>query len=207
MVSGWPARSSSSWRSTRPGRSGRPTAHHRPRPTSRCTPFAADTKAAAAAGRVHQLQGGDAVPRRRSRFNPQLAEGFARLLFEVWVVQSPQRVEAGDRVADCKLTVDDACSPSRRAPSKLGLRPDRAEVAGACADDRDRLVTDRVRRHRPRHPVERVLEHARDRRVVLGGDEEHARLRFAIVCAQASTASGVDRFLRPRRTAGHPAGP
>ena len=44
---------------------------------------------------------------------------------------------------------------------------------GAGADDRDRLVAQRARRERAREPVERVLELARDRVVVLRRGEEH----------------------------------
>ena len=82
-------------------------------------------------------------------FAHQLPYDFAHLLFEVRVVQSAQRVEAVHGVADCNLAVDDACAHSAEHLAKFGLGPNRAEAAGACADDRDRLVADGARRYRP----------------------------------------------------------
>ena len=63
-----------------------------------------------------------------------------------------------------------------------GLRrgPDAAEHARARREHGDRLVPHRRLGQRPGRPVERVLEHARDRRVVLGRRDQHGvRLRRA----------------------------
>src|SRR5678810_725820 len=51
---------------------------------------------------------------------------------------------------------------------QLGLGPNGTEGPSARTDDRDRLVPERVRRHRAGNPVERVLQRARDGRVVFG---------------------------------------
>ena len=57
--------------------------------------------------------------------------------------------------------------------AQLGLGPHGAEHSGACADHGDGFVAEGVGCERPRCPVDRVLEHAGDRRVVLGGGEQH----------------------------------
>ena len=54
----------------------------------------------------------------------------------------------------------------------LGLRPDGAEEPGARAHHGGRLVAQHVLRERPRSPVDRVLEGARQRGVVLGGGDQ-----------------------------------
>ena len=56
----------------------------------------------------------------------------------------------------------------------LRLRPDGAEQAGARPDHRGRLLAQHVVGERARGPVERVLEPAGDRRVVLGGGDQEA---------------------------------
>ena len=56
------------------------------------------------------------------------------------------------------------------------LRPGRAEPPGAGAQNRDGLAVERLLR-RARSPVDRVLQHARDRVVVFGrGDQQRVRL-------------------------------
>ena len=69
--------------------------------------------------------------------------------------------------------VDHARAGGREHLAQLGLRPDGAERARARADDGDRLVAQHVRRARPRDPVDRVLQLAGNRRVVLRRREEH----------------------------------
>ena len=82
------------------------------------------------------------------------------------------RVELVHRMADRDLDVGDARAHRREDLAELGLRPHGAEGPGRRADDRDRLPAQRVLGERPRDPVERVLELAGDRRVVLGRREE-----------------------------------
>jgi hypothetical protein len=68
----------------------------------------------------------------------QLAYDFAHLLIEVRVTMAQESKAHG--VADCNLAVDDAGTHRAEHLAKFGLRPDRAEAAGACADDRDGLL-------------------------------------------------------------------
>ena len=91
---------------------------------------------------------------------------------------SPVVVELLVRVADRQLGLGHARAHRAEHLAELGRRPDAAERAGARADHGDGLVAERVRRERPRRPVERVLERARDRRVVLRRREED-RVRLA----------------------------
>jgi hypothetical protein len=64
------------------------------------------------------------------------------------------------------------CARGLQDLADLGLGPHRTEEAGARADDGARLVAQDVVRERARGPVERVLERARQRGVVLGGGDE-----------------------------------
>ncbi len=62
--------------------------------------------------------------------------------------------------------------------ARLRRRPDTAEHSRARGEHGDRLVADRRLGERPRGPVERVLERARDRGVVLrGGDQDRVGVR------------------------------
>ena len=114
-------------------------------------------------GRGSRLHGSDLGDERRDHLGELLAQPF---------VDEPVALEAGGRVADGDLAVDDPRAGRAEDLAQLGLCPHGPEGAGAGADDSDRLVPERVPRERPRDPVDRVLELARDGRVVLRGREE-----------------------------------
>src|SRR5215212_8777334 len=97
-----------------------------------------------------------------------LAEPLAGFL----VGQAPVGVEARMRERNREVALDDAGAGACEHLTQLRLRPDRAEHAGAGADDRGRLVADRRCGLRPRCPVDRVLQLTRNGRVVLRGREE-----------------------------------
>ena len=78
-------------------------------------------------------------------------------------------------VADGELDFGHARAHRAEHLAQLGGSPHTAERPGARADHGDGLVAEDVRRDGARSPVERVLERARDRRVVLGCGEEDAR--------------------------------
>src|SRR5689334_21746024 len=95
-----------------------------------------------------------------------------QLLHELVVDQPSLFVELQGGVADGDLRLHDASSPSREHLAELGLRPDGAEGPGARADDERRLPAQDGRRNRTRQPVDRVLQLAWDRGVVLRGREQ-----------------------------------
>ena len=83
-----------------------------------------------------------------------LGEGYdddAEAVVEAFVGQVAVRVEDRLRPRDKQL---------RSRPHELGTR--RAELAPARAHQRDRLVLERPGGPRPRHPVDRLLEQARN---------------------------------------------
>ena len=89
--------------------------------------------------------------------------------------------------------------------AQLGLRPDGAEHAGAGADHGGGLVAQRRVGQRARGPVDGVLEHARDRVVVLRRREQDARRpRRSPRAARRRRGRGLGVARRPRRTAGSP---
>src|SRR5437868_12249677 len=73
--------------------------------------------------------------------------------------------------------------------AELSLCPGRPERARARADDGHRLVPEHVRRHRARDPVDRVLQLARDRRVVLRVEKSTASA-VAIAWFKRATLAG-----------------
>src|SRR5207244_4392693 len=99
-------------------------------------------------------------------------------LEEFAVEQAALVVEALVRAADRDLRADDARAGDAEDPLEILLRPERAELTGACARDRDGLVAERVLEPRPRCPVDSVLQAAGDGTVVLGRREED-RVRLA----------------------------
>ena len=88
------------------------------------------------------------------------------------------------------LDLGDAGAHRGEHLAELGLCPDRAEHAGARADHGDRLPAEVVGRERARAPVERVLERARDRRVVFRRRDEDG-VRAATAARSAATAGGA----------------
>ena len=80
--------------------------------------------------------------------------------------------------ADRQLGLEHVRARGLERLADLGLRPDGAEQAGAGPDHGARLLAQDVVGERARGPVERVLEPAGDRGVVLGrGDQEPVGLR------------------------------
>ena len=71
-----------------------------------------------------------------------------------------------------ELDVGHASAGRAQDLAQLGLGPDGAEHPGAGPDHGDGLVAQRARGGRPRGPVDGVLEHAGDRRVVFRGREQ-----------------------------------
>src|SRR4029078_6082946 len=87
---------------------------------------------------------------------------LAELLVEIFVHQRTVLVESRWRVADSELGIDDPGADRAQNLAELGLGPDRAEAARRGAHDDCGLVPERVRGERPRDPVERVLQMARN---------------------------------------------
>src|SRR5579859_976538 len=95
------------------------------------------------------------------------------LVEDLSVEEPALRVEALLRAADRNLGADNARAGDAEDPLQVLLRPEGAELARAGADHRDRLVAKHRVLPRPRSPVDRVLEAAGDRAVVLGRREEN----------------------------------
>src|SRR4051794_38548506 len=104
--------------------------------------------------------------RGRERSGDERRHDLGELVAELALEQAPVGVEMAVRVAEGEVALDDTRAGRAEHLAQLGLRPYRAEGAGARPDDGDRLVAEHVRRDRARGPVERVLQLAGDRRVV-----------------------------------------
>ena len=140
----------------------------------------------------HQTDCSTGDPTSRSRSPSTIAEAVA----ELGVGERAVELEGGVRQADRQLGVERMRTRRLERLADLRLRPDGAEQAGARPDDRGRLLAQHVVGERARGPVERVLEPAGDRRVVLrGGDQERRR--------PPRPRSGTP----PPRAAGSPRGP
>src|SRR3954452_21779662 len=100
----------------------------------------------------------------------QLGERVAQL----GLGQPAVAVERRGRLADRQLAVEDVRADHAEDLADLRLGPDRAEQAGRGADDGDGPALQRVVGERARRPVQRVLQHAGDGAVVLGGRDEDA---------------------------------
>src|SRR6478735_1057639 len=114
--------------------------------------------------------GGDALDvRRGDQLGGDAGEAVQERL--VGVQESPVGLRDG------QLDVEHPGSHHAEHLLQLALRPHRAERARARTDHRHRLPADRRLGDRARDPVERVLQGARDRAVVLGcRDEDRVRL-------------------------------
>src|SRR5205085_9733442 len=82
-------------------------------------------------------------------------------------------LEAGVSMRDGELDIEHPRAERSHDLAELSLCPNRTERAGARADNGHRLVPQHVRRHRARAPVDRVLQLARNGRVVFRRREEH----------------------------------
>ena len=137
---------------------------------------------------------GDAFSADGRLTDPELEQALAALVAEL--VGEPALL--GERVGgepDGQLAIDHPRADGAEDLAQVGLGPHRAEQAGARAHDRDGLALQRARLERPREPVQRVLELAGDRVVVLrrgeqddvglvdgvGQRAEHPRARLARV--------------------------
>ena len=134
-------------------------------------------------------------------FGEERVDRLLQLLPERLVYEPTSLVEALWRVTDRNFPFHhprpDGCQDS----PQVRLGPDSPEGPGARADDRDRLVPERVRCEGPGDPVESVLQRARNRRVVFGRRKEN-RVRFADCTAQSR-----HRHRCGRRTAALPPRP
>ena len=149
----------------------------RRRRKARRRPLARGRPAAAGRGRrgARTPTASDSARPRRSRAAVSARSGLQRLaepVADLVVGEAALVVELLVRVADGQLDFGDPGAHRAEHLAELGGRPDAAERTGARADHCDGLVAERVRRERARAPVERVLERAGDRRVVLGRREE-----------------------------------
>src|SRR5262245_50613483 len=89
--------------------------------------------------------------RERRQVQPELLEHLA-------VEQSPFAIEPLVRTRDRDLRPDDAGPGDPEDPLQILLGPEGAELAGARADDGDRLVPQHCLEAGPRGPVDRVLQ-------------------------------------------------
>jgi hypothetical protein len=108
------------------------------------------------------------------------------------VARIAQRAGRQERVvsaADRELGVDHARPGEAERLAQLRLGPDGPEDPGAGADHRDRLVAPGVVGERARRPVDRVLEAAGHRAVVLGRRDQD-RVRGGDGAAQALDGRG-----------------
>src|SRR5207248_6569360 len=96
-------------------------------------------------------------------------------------------VEAGVGMRDGELDIEYPRAERGQDLAELGLRPDRPERAGARTDHEHRLVPEHVRGDRARDPVDRILQLARNGRVVLRRREQH-RVRVCDRRVQACDA-------------------
>src|SRR5574340_159406 len=110
--------------------------------------------------------GGDSLGDRYG-FRSESRQVQAELFEELSVEQPAVGVELLLRAGHGDLGADHAGTGDAEDPLQILLRPESAELAGARADDGDRLVAKRRPHPRPGGPVDRVLEAARDRPVVL----------------------------------------
>src|SRR5215216_3735548 len=92
---------------------------------------------------------------------------------QLWVGQLTRGREALVGKPQRQLDVEHLRPRVAQHLAQLGLGPDRTEQTGAGAHHRDGLAAQYVVREWPGGPVDRVLEHAGNRRVVLGrGDQQ-----------------------------------
>src|SRR5579862_1602851 len=110
--------------------------------------------------------------RNRDCFRGERRQVKPELLEQLTVEETALVVEALGRAADRDLRADGACAGDAEDSLQILLRPQGAELACACAGNRDRLVAEGRVEPRPRCPVDRVLQTAGDGAVVLGRDEE-----------------------------------
>src|SRR5262249_13007646 len=113
---------------------------------------------------------------------PELFEDFS-------VEEASFGVEPLVRTGDGNLRPDDPGACDAEDPLQVLLGPERAEPARARADDGNRLVAEYSLQPGARRPVDRVLEPARDRAVVLGRREEDRGGRCPVL-AQAAYRIG-----------------
>src|SRR5262249_53663624 len=112
--------------------------------------------AEATGGEVANLGGG--TLRNRDGLPGERRQGQAQPFERLAVEEAALVVEALVRPADGDLRAHDAGAGDSEDPLEILLRPERAELAGARADDRDRLVAERVFEARAGSPVDRVLQ-------------------------------------------------
>src|SRR5258707_6925137 len=105
--------------------------------------------------------GGDRLERKMLEREPEPVEELA-------VQQAALRVELLVRAGDGELVPDDAGAGDAEHLPEVGLRPHGAELARAGADDGHGLVAQSALAHRARGPVDRILQDAGNRAVVLG---------------------------------------
>src|SRR5438093_7032785 len=128
---------------------------------------------------------------------------FPKALGEERVPQAPALVEHIVSVRHRDFTFDDACSGDPEDAPEILLRPDRTERPRGGTCDRDRLVPERAAAVTGRGPVDGVLQHSRDRAVVLGSDDEQRiralDLRAEVLYRRGRLASGLVHVLVIRR--------
>ncbi len=108
------------------------------------------------------------------------------------------------RLSDGQLALQHARPDGAEHLAQLGLRPDGAEDPGAGADDRDRLVAQRVGSDRPRRPVERVLQRSRAPSGCTPASRTGRRRPRRSPTATRSPPPEPARRRRPRRRAARP---
>ena len=134
----------------------------------------------------------------RARGLDERGDVLGELAAQVLLAQVAVLVELRVGLHDRQLAVDDLGADGAEHLADLRLGPHRAEEAGAGADDGRGLAAQDAVGHRARGPVERVLEHARDRVVVLGGRDQDGVGALDGVLERDDTA-GRGARARPRR--------
>src|SRR4051812_7407940 len=132
----------------------------------------------------------------------EIADQVGEAVAQLGIEQPALGIEGVVGQADGQLVLQDVRADRLEHLARLGLRPDRAEQPGARTDHGRGLAAQHVRRVRARGPVQRVLEHARDRGVVLGGGDQDG-VGAPDRLAQRVHARGCDRAVDVLVVEGH----
>ena len=133
----------------------------------------------------------------RAQGAPELARSRSRPPVSVNAVSSARHRQAG---------FEHVCTDHCQDLSKLGLGADRAEQAGAGADDRHSLLPEDIGRERPRYPVESILECSRYRAVVFRSRDQDSVRSCDLLPKRGNSRAAPARCRGLRRRPGSRSG-